>query len=118
MDTDWIEHRRADGELVGWLAMEGEDLRAVDILGRHITEPVDWLTAEEALEDRGLGFLAEPWLLDLADGTAQRVRIVEVSTDRIRVRDDDFGAAAVAGIDMREHILPFPAPPSLRRLPR
>lgn len=116
--SDLIEHRRADGETVGWLRMSGEGFIAVDALGHDITGEVDWLTAEEALEERGLSFLAEPWLLELPDGAAVRVRITEVSPRGIDVREDDFGAAAVAGNTMRSHQLPFPAPDTLRPLPR
>lgn len=96
--------------------MTGEEFVAVDVLGHEITGPVDWLDAEEALEERGLSFLAEPWLLTLPDGTDVRVRITEVSPRRIRVREDDLGAAAAVGADMRDHILPFPAPSTLRPL--
>lgn len=113
--SDLIEHRREDGELVGWIRVCGEEFVAVDALGRDVTPAVDWLAAEEALEERGLSFLAEPWVLDLPGGTAQRVAITEVSTKAIRVREDDFGAAAVVGAPVREHVLPFPAPPALRR---
>lgn len=117
MMTDWIEHRRSDGERIGWIRVTGEQFVAVDALGRPVTERVDWLEAEEALEERGLGFLADPWLLDLPDGASVRVQIVEASTDHIRVREDDFGAAAVVGAHMREHMLDFPAPAALRPLP-
>ena len=71
--NDWIEHRREDGELVGWIRSCGEGFVAVDVLGREVTAEVDWLSAEEALENRGLSFLAQPWVLELPDGTAQRV---------------------------------------------
>lgn len=116
MSTDWIEHRRGDGERIGWICIDGDQFVAVDVLGRELTDRVDWLAAEEALEERGLQFLADPWLLDLPDGTSVRVQIVEVSTDRIRVREDDFGVAAVVGAEMREHVLDFPAPAALRPL--
>lgn len=115
MDT-WIEHRRTDGELIGWLRMRDEHFVAVDMLGREITEPLDYLDAEEALEERGLSFLAEPWLLEHPDGTSERVRITEVHPERITVRQDDYGVAAVAGANVRDYVLPFPAPTRLRPL--
>lgn len=116
MTEDWIEHRRADGERIGWIRMTGEHFVAIDVLGREVTGAVDWLEAEDALEERGLSFLAEPWLLGLDDGREVRVRITEASPHRIRVREDDFGAASVVGADMRDHVLPFPAPAALRPL--
>ena len=114
MNSQWIEHKRADGEPIGWIRMSGEDFIAVDALGRDLTGATDWLTCEEALEDRGLSFLAEPWQLMLDGGEVKRVRITEVTPERITVREDDFGAAAVVGADMRDHVLPFPAPAALQ----
>lgn len=117
MDT-WIEHRRPDGELIGWLRMLGEQFIAVDMLGREVTGEVDYLEAEEALEERGLSFLAEAWLLEHPDGTSERVRITEVNPERITVRQDDLGVAAAAGVNVRDYVLPFPAPATLRPLER
>lgn len=115
MDT-WIEHRRQDGELIGWLRMLDDHFVAVDMLGWEITGEVDYLEAEEALEERGLSFLADPWVLEHPDGTSERVRITEINTQRITVRQDDFGVAAVAGANVRDYVLPFPAPSTLRPL--
>jgi hypothetical protein len=43
----WIEHRREDGERVGWIVPPGEGFLAYDALGRRATpDPVDWLTDE------------------------------------------------------------------------
>src|SRR5690606_28864964 len=84
LPPDWIEHRRADRELVGWIALEGDDFLAYDILGRQVTsEPVDWLAAEELLDELGIGYLADRYLLTLPDGTERPVRITEVNTQRI-----------------------------------
>lgn len=46
--------------------MSGDGFIAHDAMGREITEEVDWLTAEEALDETGLAFLAELWLLEQA----------------------------------------------------
>lgn len=116
MSSDWIEHRRADGERVGWLRMSGEAFIAVDALGRDMTGELDYVAAEEALETRGLAFLAEPWELELPDGRTVRVAISEINARSITVREDEYGAASVAGTTMPEHVLPFPAPPGLRPL--
>ena len=109
--SDWIEHRRHDRELVGWIRPEGDDFVAVDLLGRKRTDAVDWLTAEETLEGIGIGYLADPYEMLLPDGRWLRVRITEVSTDEIRVKRDDWGAI---DIPLVEYTLPFPMPPELR----
>lgn len=109
---DWIEHRRAgDRARVGWIRPEGEGFVAVDALGREVTGAVDWLDAEEALDERGLHFLSDLWQLDLPDGTSPRVRIVESTPDRVVVKVDDFGAVDVV---TPSYTLPFPAPGTLR----
>ncbi|MBE0010246.1 MULTISPECIES: hypothetical protein [unclassified Arthrobacter] len=116
MDENWIEHRRPGGDRIGWIRMCGEGFVAHDALGTEITEEVDWLSAEEALDEKGLAFLADMWVLDLPGGQSVHVRIAEAGPSGIRVQEDDLGAAAAVGSDVRHHSLPFPAPNSLRRL--
>ncbi|WNB85136.1 hypothetical protein [Cellulomonas sp. ATA003] len=112
---EWIEHRRTDGETVGWIVPDGDGFRPVDVLGRPVaTEPVDWLTAEELLEDRGIGFLADRHLLRLPDGTDRPVRITDVSAHGVIVVSDEYGSASVVGTDSERYVLPFPAPDELR----
>lgn len=109
---DWIAHHRpGDRERLGWIRPDGDGFVALDALGRSVTGTVDWLAAEEALEERGLHWLADVWQLDLPDGTRERVRIVEVTPDRVVVKGDDFGAVDVV---TRSYVLPFPAPDALR----
>lgn len=92
MEPDWIEHRRADdGERIGWIEPAGEGFIAVDLLGRRRTEVVEWMLAEKALDELGLGYLAEPHELLLDDGTWLRVRIAEVSSSAVRVKKEDWG---------------------------
>src|SRR4051794_10719809 len=108
----WIEHTRADDrERLGWIRPDGDAFVAHDALGRELTGPVDWLEAEEALDERGLHWLADLWQLDLPDGTIERVRIVEVTPDRVVVKVDDFGAVEAM---TASYVLPFPAPDVLR----
>ncbi|MGO4536814.1 hypothetical protein [Leifsonia sp. 2MCAF36] len=108
---EWIEHRREDGERVGWLRPEGDGFVPVDLLGRELGGAVDWLTGEETLERAGIGYLADRYELQLEDGRRLRVRLTEVSTQRIVVKKDDFGA-----IDAPQlfYTLPFPLPETLR----
>jgi hypothetical protein len=118
LPDDWTPHRRDDGELLGWIRPEGEDWVAVDVLGRTASAPVDWLEAEAALEEAGLAWLADVWMLEDEASGALRVRFVEVTPSdaatagRIVVKVDDFG-------DMQRppserFTLPWPAPARLR----
>lgn len=121
MPDHWIEHRREDGELLGWIrddAAHDADVSdafvALDLLGREITGPVDWFDAEAALETRGLSYLSDPYVLEV-DGRLIRVRLTEVSTHGIRVKEEDFGAIDV---QVRSYDLSFPAPATLTPLLR
>jgi hypothetical protein len=109
----WIEHRRDDRERLGWMHPEGDGFVVIDLLGRELTEPIDWLAAEELLEATGIGYLADPYELLLDDGTWLRVRITEVSTEHIRVKRDDWGAI---DIPLLEFVVEFPMPDRLRPL--
>jgi len=109
--AQWIEHRRGDGELLGWMTPEGDGFVVIDLLGRTRSDEVDWLTAEETLEEIGLGFLADPFELRLPDGRWLPVRIAELSPESIRVTRDDWGAA---DIEEREFSTPFPITEVLR----
>jgi hypothetical protein len=116
-DAAWIEHRRPDGERVGWMVPEGDGFHIVDLLGRRRTAaPVEWLEAEEFLDGLGIGYLADIYLLTLPDGVERRVRIGEVSAARIVVVADDFGSASAVGAKPETFELPFPAPAVLRHV--
>jgi hypothetical protein len=118
LPPNWIEHRRHDGETVGWIVPDGEGFRPVDILGRRLTdEPIDWLEAEELLEDLGIGFLADRYVLRFADGTERPVRITEASVHGVTVVADEFGGASAVGGASERFRLPFPAPDELRSPP-
>ncbi|MCC2315570.1 hypothetical protein [Cellulomonas xiejunii] len=112
LDETWVEHRRSgDREVLGWVRPSGDGFVAVDRLGRDVTGPVDWTDAEDALDERGLHWLADLWQLTREDGTVLRVRIAEVSPERVVVCVDDKGEAAISAV--ARHELPFPAPASL-----
>ena len=114
---DWIEHRRSDGEHVGWMVPAGDRFHVFDLLGRQRTEsPVDWPDAEEAFETLGIGYLANRYSLRLPDGVERRVRIGELSASGIVVVADDFGSASAVGANAEAFDLPFPAPADLRSL--
>ena len=113
MDT-WIGHRReGDREIVGWIVLGDpgpDDVMALDRLGRPLWHGTDYGEAEAALDEHGIGFLADLWQLTLPDGAVRRVRIVEVTPRRVRVKEDDFGDVTAS---LTFHDLAFPAPPSL-----
>ncbi|MGC5168504.1 hypothetical protein [Luteimicrobium sp. DT211] len=112
LPSDWVPHRRAgDREVVGWLRPDGDRWVAVSLLGRDLTAAVEWPDAEEALEDTGLGWLSGVWLLDRDHGEPVRVRLVEVTPERVVVQTDDFGAIDAP---VERHVLPWPAPAALR----
>lgn len=109
--ADWTPHRRDDGELVGWIRPDGDDWTAIDVLGREVVAAVEWLDAEAALEQRGLWFLADPWMLEHEGEAALRVRLVEVTPERIVVKAEDYGDMT-AFTD--RFTLPWPLPARLR----
>lgn len=116
--TDWTPHRRDDGELLGWIHAVGDDWAAVDVLGRPASDPTEWLDAEAALEERGIAWLADPWVLEGEDERPLRVRILEVTPDddgvpgRIVVKVDDFGD--VTRPPTQQYVLAWPIPDRLR----
>lgn len=106
MESDWIEHRRAyDGERVGWIEPVDEGFVAIDMLGRRRTDIVDWVRAEETLDELGLSYLADPHELRLNDGAWLRVRIAEVSPAAIRVKKEDWGDMTAPQV---YYTVPFP----------
>lgn len=115
---DWTPHRRDDGELLGWIHPAGEHWVAVDVLGRPVSEPIEWLEAEEALERHGLAWLADPWMLEGEAERPLRVRMLEVTPTRegapgrIIVKLDDYGD--VTGPLTQQFILAWPLPEQLR----
>ena len=112
MPEDWIEHRRpGDAERLGWMRPSGDGFVVIDLLGHEATGVVDWLTAEEFLENRGIGYLADAYELLLDDGEWRRVRLAEVSPHEIRVKKDDWGDMSAPQV---YYALPFPAPDTLR----
>ncbi|GGA66617.1 hypothetical protein GCM10011490_16580 [Pseudoclavibacter endophyticus] len=112
----WIEHRRPDGERLGWIVPVGDGFGTVDALGRiDIEGPVDWFDAERSLDERGLGYLADRYMLRQPCGNERPVRIGELRDDELVVVADEFGAASAVGANPARISLPFPAPDSLQR---
>ncbi|GAA2982352.1 hypothetical protein JOD63_002516 [Microbacterium terrae] len=113
---NWIEHRRGDGEVLGWMVPDADGFRVHDLLGREVTDSaIDWLAAEELLDDLGIGYLAEKWMLRLPGGAERPVRIAEANPRGVTVVSDDFGAASVVGAPLDTYRLPFPVGDELFR---
>jgi hypothetical protein len=101
--ADWQPHHRDDGELIGYLVAQDDGLVVpVNLVGHPIGDAMDRFAAEELLEDAGLSYLAEPWLLRRDDGTDQRVVIVEVDADHVVVADAHFALVVGLPRDMAE----------------
>lgn len=115
LPADWIAHRRgSDRELIGWIRPEGDDWVAVSLFGADVSGPLEWVEAEEALEEVGLSWLAEPWMLERDAADPVRVRIVDVSPaspdgrpGRVVVKTEDFGA-----VDVPYETFELPWPPT------
>jgi hypothetical protein len=89
--TNWEPYHREDGELVGYLVVADEThIVPMNLVGHPIGDPMDRFAAEQLLEEAGLSYLAEPWILRHDDGTEQRVVIVEIDADQVVVTDADF----------------------------
>jgi hypothetical protein len=107
---EWIEHRRRDGELIGWMRPQDKGFVPVDRLGRDLSAATDWLSAERLLDETGIAYLADALELRHDDGSWQRVRVVEVSLQR----SSGSRRRTWERRPRMEYILPFPAPGSLR----
>lgn len=111
--SSWSPYRRRrDDELVGYLTHQGETVLPVTLFGYPLAEPSDLATAQRVLESSGLSVLAEPWWLEQPGGDAIRVKIREVSADRLVVVSDDFGYGGTMNDAI---VLEVPEPGRLRR---
>ena len=110
--AEWTPHRRPeDGELLGWIRPDGDLWVPVTLLGHDASAPLEWLEAEEVLEAAGLSWLADIWMLERDGADPLRVRVVEVTTERVVVQTDDFGAIDAP---VQRYELEWPAPAALR----
>lgn len=115
LPAGWIEHRRGDGEVLGWMLPDGDGFRVFDLLGRERTAtPVDWLTAEEMLDALGMSYLADRWTLRAPEGAERPVRIAEANPRGVIVVADEYGAASAVGASPERFRLPFPVGDELR----
>jgi hypothetical protein len=103
--ADWEPHHRDDGELIGYLAAGERDLVVpINLVGHPIGEAMERFAAEDMLEDAGLSYLAEPWMLRRDDGSEQRVVIVEVDANHVVVTDAQFALVVGRPADMVDRV--------------
>ena len=103
--ADWEPHHRDDGELIGYLVAGERDLVVpINLVGHPIGVSMERFAAEDMLEDAGLSYLAEPWLLRHDDGSERRVVIVEVDVDHVVVTDAQFALVVGRPSDMVDRV--------------
>ena len=107
----WEAHYRLDdGELIGYLIpAEGRLSIPTTIFGYHLGEAMNRFAAEQTLDDVGLSYLADVWLLAHEDGSEQRVVLVECNADEIVVANADFALVMGLPRDIGDRqVLPVP----------
>ncbi len=112
-DTTFPHVRGSDNEHVGYLRLSEDDrFVPIDLMWNELAGPQELTDAEALLEELGLSYLAEDWLLDV-EGHPEpvKVRIREITPERITVASADYGYPADIGTPF---VLPNPAP-ALRR---
>ena len=101
--AEWEPHYRPDdGELIGYLIPADDELVIpTTIFGYRLEPAMDRFAAEQVLNDLGLSYLANVWLLADEDGSERRVVLVECNADEVVVADAEFalvvGAPREAG---------------------
>ncbi|GFZ82817.1 serine/threonine protein phosphatase [Nesterenkonia alkaliphila] len=113
-DTTFPHIRGSDGEHVGYVRMSEDDrFIPIDLMWNEIGGPQELTDAEALLEELGLSYLAEDWMLDLEDHPEPvKVRISEITSNRITVASIDYGYPADIGTSFE---LPNPTT-ALRRI--
>ncbi|MHA7276321.1 hypothetical protein [Arthrobacter sp. HLT1-21] len=87
-------HREDDGELLGYLVVDGSLHTPVTFFGYRLADAADEFDASQVLQGVGLSYLADTWRLSLKDRKEPiNVQIVEASPERLRVKSIDYGYA-------------------------
>ncbi|WP_026548870.1 hypothetical protein [Arthrobacter sp. Br18] len=91
--THWTPYyRENDGELLGYLVPEGEAFVPVTVFGYGLDTASDEYDASQVLENTGLSYLADTWVLSIEDRDDPiSVQIVEASPRALRVKSVDYG---------------------------
>lgn len=103
-ETVFPHRRRSDHEHVGYLRMTEDGMFVpIDLLWNEIDGPVDLPRAEMLLDDLGLGYLAEEWWLEVRGHPERvKVRIREVTAERVVLANADYGYPADIGTAFTE----------------
>lgn len=98
-DTACPPVRGSDLEQVGYLRLcEGDRFVPMDLMWNELSGPQELTKAEALLEELGLSYLAEDWLLDVEDHPEPvKVRIREITPRQITVANADYGYPADIG---------------------
>lgn len=91
---EWLPyHRDDDSELLGYLVPDHEERYVpVTVFGYQLDDAADEYDAGQVLENIGLSYLADTWLLSIQDREDPiNVQIVEASPERLRVKSVDYG---------------------------
>lgn len=104
--AEWEPHYRADdGELIGFLEPTGPDAVVPrTLLGTALADATDRFAAEQTLEEVGLSYLADTWVLRHDDDSEQRVVLVEVDASRAVVANADFAQVVGAPRDIGDRV--------------
>jgi hypothetical protein len=105
-----VVSREDDDEVLGQVVRTESGWLPVTVFGGALGEPAAYEVAVATVRAEGLGSLAEPWWRHGEDGW-ERLWLLEVAADRLRVCADDprFGAVTAEELD--------PALVELRRSP-
>ena len=88
----WTPHHRdSDAELVGYLTDDAEGTVPRTLFGAPLAAAGPRSAAVAVLESRGLGSLADPWLLRRDDGEEVRVLVLAAYPDRVLVAEAPYG---------------------------
>lgn len=103
-DTTFGHIRESDSECVGYLRMTDDGkFIPIDLLWNEIAGPMDLDDAEAILDSVGLGYLADNWLLEVPDHPKLvKVRIQEITSERIVLSNADFDYPANIGVTFTE----------------
>ncbi|WP_061712638.1 hypothetical protein [Kocuria palustris] len=98
-DTTFPHTRGSDNEHVGYLRLsENDRFVPIDLLWNELGDPQELTDAEALLEELGLSYLAEDWLLEVEDHPEPvKVRIREITPAQITVANADYGYPADIG---------------------
>lgn len=112
--SEWVPYyREDDGELLGYLVPVGTSFVPVTVFGYGLGDAMDEYDASQVLESIGLSYLADTWVLSIAERAEPiNVQIVEASPRALRVKSVDYGWEQDYGTIIE---LPVPETGSLRR---